>query len=146
MSNILRIVILLCGVSFTAIILYLLIVKKMNERNSVVWLIGSFTVLGLSAVPSLLDKIAVSIGVSYPPALLFLVSTLVLLFCILYYSIQISALQDKIKKLAQENAVNNLIQQKKFEELEQKLEMEKGVKKDDPSEIPAGKQEEQHRG
>ena len=118
MSNILRIVILLCGISFTAIILYLLIVKKMNERNSVVWLVGSFTVLGLSAVPQLLDKLAVAIGVSYPPALLFLVSTLVLLFCILYYSIQISSLQDKIKKLAQENAVKTMIQEKRIEELE----------------------------
>ena len=130
MSDILRIVILLCGISFTAIILYLLIVKKMNERNSVVWLIGSFTVLGLSAVPQLLDKIAVSIGVSYPPALLFLVSTLVLLFCILYYSIQISALQDKIKKLAQENAVKNMIQEKRIEELEKIIKKNGEVEKD----------------
>lgn len=130
MSDILRIVLLLCGVSFTAIILYLLIVKKMNERNSVVWLIGSFTVLGLSAVPQLLDKIAVSIGVSYPPALLFLVSTLVLLFCILYYSIQISALQDKIKKLAQENAVKNMIQEKRIEELEKRIKKSEEVETD----------------
>lgn len=130
MSNILRIVILLCGVSFTAIILYLLIVKKMNERNSVVWLIGSFTVLGLSAVPQLLDRLAVAIGVSYPPALLFLVSTLVLLFCILYYSIQISALQDKIKKLAQENAVKNMLQEKRIEELEKAIKKSAEVKED----------------
>jgi len=130
MSNILRIVILLCGVSFTAIILYLLIVKKMNERNSVVWLIGSFTVLGLSAVPQLLDRLAVVIGVSYPPTLLFLVSTLVLLFCILYYSIQISALQDKIKKLAQEDAVKNMLQEKRIEELEKAIKKSAEVKED----------------
>ena len=130
MSDILRIVILLCGVSFTAIILYLLIIKKMNERNSVVWLVGSFTVLGLSAVPQLLDRLAVAIGVSYPPSLLFLVSTLVLLFCILYYSIQISALQDKIKKLAQENAVKTMLQEKRIDALEKRVSRDKGVETD----------------
>lgn len=121
MSDVLRIAILICGVTFTAIILYLLIVKKMNERNSVVWLIGTFSILGISAMPQILDKIAIMIGVYYPPSLLFLVSTLVLLFCILYYSIQISALQEKIKTLAQQDAVNKLITDKKLDELEKML-------------------------
>ncbi len=127
MSNILRIVILISGISFTGIIMYLLIVRKMNERNSLVWLFGAFTVLGLSALPQLLDKLAVLIGVSYPPALLFLVSTLVLLFCILYYSIQISALQGKVKTLAQENAVNKMLIEKKLNEIEFMLNEKKEI-------------------
>ncbi len=118
MSDMVRIAILICGVTFAGIIMYLLIVRKMNERNSVVWLIGALSILGLSAVPQIVDKLAVALGIFYPPTLLFLVSTLVLLLCILYYSIQITALQEKIKKLAQQDAVNKLILDKKLDELE----------------------------
>ncbi|MHB1485132.1 MAG: DUF2304 domain-containing protein [Saccharofermentanales bacterium] len=133
MSNVMRIVILICGLTFTAVILYLLIIKKMNEKNSVVWIVGSFSILGISAMPQILDKIAVLIGVYYPPSLLFLVSTLVLLVCILYYSIQISVLQEKIKTLAQQDAVNRLIFDKKIDEIEKILHQNSEMKKNEES-------------
>lgn len=121
MSDIVRIAILVCGVTFTGIILYLLIVRKINEKNSVVWLLCAIVILAVSAVPQILDKAAEALGIYYPPTLLFLVSTLVLLLCILYSSMQISALQEKIKKLAQQDAVNKLLIEQKLGELEKKI-------------------------
>ncbi len=118
MSDIVRIAILICGATFTGIILYLLIVRKINEKNSVVWLLCAIVILAVSAVPQILDKAAEALGIYYPPTLLFLVSTLVLLLCILYSSMQISALQEKIKKLAQQDAVNKLLIEQKLGELE----------------------------
>ena len=125
MSDIVRIAILICGIAFTGVILYLLIVRKISEKNSVVWLLGAISILAISAIPQIVDKIASALGIYYPPTLLFLVSTLVLLLCILYYSMQISTLQEKIKKLAQQDAVNKLLLDKKLDELEKMIKKEK---------------------
>lgn len=120
MNYILRIIILLCGLSFAGIILHLLIKNKINEKNSIVWLLGAFLTLGLSIAPQALDKFTVLIGVDYPPAFLYLVATLIILLCILYYSIQISDLQAKLNKLTQVVAVYKAIEEKRHDELEDK--------------------------
>ncbi len=111
MSDLLRIIILLCGITFTAMIIHLLIVNKINERNSIVWLVTAIAILGLSAVPQALDHIAEYLGVKYPPSLLFFFSTIILLFCILYNTIQISVLQRKVNKLAQVIAIQKGVEE-----------------------------------
>jgi len=78
----------------------------MSERNSFLWFFGSVIVLVLSLVPKLLDTLAKFIGISYPPALLFLVSILFLFAVVLNQSIQISVLNDRIKDLAQKLAID----------------------------------------
>jgi len=117
MESTLRIALLIIGISFTGVIIYLLVVNKMNEKNSIVWLIGSIGILGISAAPQAVDKIATLVGVEYPPSLLFLISTLILLVCILYFSIQLSALQEKVRQLAQIVAVYKAMEEKKDREI-----------------------------
>ena len=101
MSDLLQWLVLFSGIIFTVTVLSLLVRKKINEKNSLVWLIGSAFILILCLSPALLDHIALWIGVSYPPSLLFLVAVMVLLLLVLYHSMQISALHDKIKELSQ---------------------------------------------
>lgn len=125
MNIILRSFILICGVSMTVIIFYLLINKKINEKNSVLWIISSILILGLSAMPNFLDKLASVLGIDYPPALLFLITSLIFLVCILYLSVQISSLIYKVNKLAQLSAINNSKYEQKIKELEERIKTSK---------------------
>lgn len=101
MSSILKLILFFSGAVYTVVVISLLVRGKINERNTLVWLSGSILILIVSANPDLLDWIALHVGVDYPPSLLFLFSVLVLLLVVLYQSIQISMLNEKIKELAQ---------------------------------------------
>jgi hypothetical protein len=103
----LKITIFLLGVLFVLAVIYLLVKRRVNERNSFFWLAGSLVILVLSAMPEILEVIAGITGVDYPPALLFLMSTLVILFILLYQSIQISILQERCSEMAQQLAIVN---------------------------------------
>ncbi|KRE47918.1 DUF2304 domain-containing protein [Paenibacillus sp. Soil522] len=97
--------ILLCGITFSGAIIRLLLRKKISARNSVAWMLSVAVILILSANPGWFDRLARLLGVSYPPSLLFLFSTLVLLVIVLYQSMQISVLNEKLRQLAQHVAL-----------------------------------------
>lgn len=103
----LRIVIISLGIIFVAAVIFLLVRKMINERNSFLWLAGALAILLLSTMPDILEVMARVTGVDYPPTLLFLLSTLVILFILLYQSIQISILQEKCRELSQQQALLN---------------------------------------
>lgn len=96
---------LLCGVLFSGLVIHLLLKRKINERNSAAWLLGAIAILVVSANPGWLDWAARKLGVAYPPTLLFLFSTLVLLIIVLRQSMQISVLNEKLRQLAQHVAL-----------------------------------------
>lgn len=107
MHSSLKITILLLGVIFVLSVIRLLVKRRINERNSFLWLAGSLAILVLASIPDVLDVVARATGVHYPPTLLFLLSILVILFILLYQSIQISILQEKCRELAQHLAIIN---------------------------------------
>jgi len=112
MSEPLKIFVLLCGLGFAAAVVRLLLKKKISERNSIAWMTSAMIILVLSAFPQMVDQLAEWIHVSYPPSLIFLFSTLVLLLLVLFQSMQISILNEKIKELAQHVALHQHIDQK----------------------------------
>ncbi|TYP70099.1 DUF2304 domain-containing protein [Paenibacillus methanolicus] len=111
MADVLRWFVLLCGLSFSGIIIRLLLRHKISARNSVVWLLSAAIILGLSAYPSWFNHLAWMLGINYPPTLLFLLSTLVLLVMVLHLSIQLSIMNEKIRQMAQHIAISDLEQQ-----------------------------------
>jgi len=106
--HLLRIVYLLLGLIFSSTVIFLLTKKKINERNTLVWLAGTIGILLISAFPALLNWIAGKIGVEYPPSLLFLFSALILLIIALSQSMQISVMNEKIKQLTQYVALQKM--------------------------------------
>jgi len=74
----------------------------LKEKYSVLWLGLCVAVMALAIKRRLLDMIAVRLGVSYPPSLLFLVAFLFVLLILLHFSVVISILHEKNKLLAQE--------------------------------------------
>lgn len=115
MSVVLRMIILLLGASFTITVLYLLIKKRINEKSSLLWLIGSIGVLFISLQPKVLDVLAEFIGIDYPPTLLFLMAVIVLLFINLFHSVQITILSYQLKELTQYVIINTHVEEDKEE-------------------------------
>ena len=106
MGSTVKVVIFCCGLLFVGAVFYLLVKKRINERNSLFWLMGALVILMLSTMPEILEVLANMAGVDYPPTLLFLCSTLVILFITLYQSIQISILQERVRELTQLFAIH----------------------------------------
>lgn len=107
MDSTLKITVLCCGIVFCGSVFYLLVKRTLNVRNSFLWIGGSLIVLLLSAMPGLLQLLADATGVDYPPALLFLISILVILLIILRQSIHISILESQVRELTQYVAIHN---------------------------------------
>ncbi len=74
---------------------------SLNVRYAILWLCAGAVLLMLSLYRSLLDYIAMAVGVGYPPSLLFLVAFVFLLFIVLHYSLVLSSHRDSIRRLAQ---------------------------------------------
>lgn len=107
MSGIFKIIIFLMGLSLCWAVIMLLVRKKINERNTLVWIAGVVVVFILSINPEWIDVVASWAGVAYPPSLLFLLSFIMLLVISLYQSIQISQLYDRMKEMSQQLALQN---------------------------------------
>ena len=90
------------------IIILLLVRKgKLQEKYALTWFAIGIVVVLLGIFPVLLDKIAKFTGVSYAPALLFVIAVAVLLIQNLYLFIYASQNEVRIKALLQEVAVLN---------------------------------------
>lgn len=74
----------------------------LKEKYSVLWIACSVAILILSVRKGILDYVALSIGVAYPPSLLFLVAFMFILLISLHFSVVISIFHEKNKALSQE--------------------------------------------
>jgi len=79
--------------------------SHLKERYALLWLGAGAVLLVLAIYRPLLDWIALSLHVSYPPSLLFLIAFLFLLAIVLHYSLVLSAQRDAIRQLGQSVAL-----------------------------------------
>lgn len=77
----------------------------MKERYSLLWLSASALLLVLSLSRDILEYLSHAMGIYYPPSFLFLLAFLFLLLITLHFSVVLSGLSEKNKKLAQELAL-----------------------------------------
>jgi len=101
-----KVFIIICAIIYIISVLKLLVHKKINERNTIYGLLGIFLIILLASLPGILDRAAYMLGIDYPPALLFLITVLVLLYMVMKQAGQISELDDKVKELAQIIAIS----------------------------------------
>jgi hypothetical protein len=78
---------------------------RLKERYSLLWLFAGSILFVLSSSRSLLEFFSNLVGIHYAPSFLFLVAFLFLLLITLHFSVVISGLSEKNKKLAQELAL-----------------------------------------
>lgn len=79
------------------------IIKKgeFSVEESIFWVVGTVGVVILSIWPKILDKVAGKLGIDYPPSLLFLITSIFLLFIIFRDTKKISKQNNKITEIAQ---------------------------------------------
>ena len=95
------------GAVIFLIILLLVRRGKLQEKYALTWFAIGIVVVVLGVFPVILDKIAKLTGVSYAPALLFVIAVGVLLIQNLYLFIFASQNEVRIKELLQDVAVLN---------------------------------------
>ena len=78
---------------------------RLKEKYSLLWLFAGTILLIFSLSRGLLEYVSSLLGIYYPPSFLFLLAFLFLLLITLHFSVVISGLSDKNKKLAQELAL-----------------------------------------
>jgi hypothetical protein len=93
------------GAVIFLIILLLVRRGKLQEKYALTWFAIGIVVVVMGAFPIILDKIAKLTGVTYAPALLFVIAVGVLLIQNLYLFIFASQNEVRIKELLQEVAV-----------------------------------------
>jgi len=81
----------------------------LKERYSLLWLLSGVVLLVLSSSRNVLEFISHFVGIYYPPSFLFLVAFLFLLVITLHFTVVISGLSEKNKRLAQELALLRLM-------------------------------------
>jgi len=79
--------------------------NKLKERYSLLWLASSIVILIFSVSRETLHAIARSIGIFYPPSLIFLLVFLFMIVINIHFSTVISDLFEKNKNLTQELAL-----------------------------------------
>ena len=88
-----------------AFVLWLIRERRLREKYALLWLLTSVFVILLSISRHVLEVTALSIGIFYPPALLFLVGVLFLLLVTIGHSVSLSRLSESNHRLAQEVAL-----------------------------------------
>jgi hypothetical protein len=79
--------------------------RKLVEQYSLLWLFTAAVLLLLSCWRGLLDRLALLVGIHYPPSALFLIGFGFFLVILLHFSLVLSELSERTKKLAQESAL-----------------------------------------
>src|SRR5512147_2251594 len=103
--DLLKILAVVGSVALLVVVVELIRRGKLKERYSLLWLLAGGVLLFLSSSRGVLDSIARLLGIFYPPSFLFLLAFFFLLLITLHFSVVISGLTEKNKKLAQELAL-----------------------------------------
>ena len=117
------------GLSFRAHVLVLLAVligaffllrllnrRQMRGKYTLLWMFVGLAVLALAAFPSLLDHVSHFFQIYYAPTTLFLAAITFLLMICVYFSYELSRLEERTRVLAEELAILRAEQEGNSEE------------------------------
>jgi hypothetical protein len=95
------------GASLLLLLLVLDLVrrKKLTEEYSFVWIVCALSLLGLSVGRRLLDAVALSLGIYYPPAALLLVLIFFVFVASLSFAVVVSRQRTQIERLIEDAAI-----------------------------------------
>ncbi|MFZ4828797.1 MAG: DUF2304 domain-containing protein [Phototrophicaceae bacterium] len=88
-----------------AVVLELVRRRRLREEYSLLWLMTALVLLFTGSNRALLDWLAKSIGIYYPPSALFLIAIVFVLLLLLHTSTVLTRLTQENKQIAQEVAL-----------------------------------------
>ena len=93
------------GLFIASIILWLIRRDHLHSRHALWWLLIALMVTLLGIFPTLIDWLAIWLGVNYPPTLLFILGMGMILLKVIHIDLHQSDLERKIRRLAQRLAI-----------------------------------------
>ena len=105
MTDLVQIVSISISAVLLIVVLELVRRRRLTEEYSFIWIVCAGALLALSFWRNLLDLAAAALGVHYPPAVLLLVLTFVVVIVSLYFSVVVSRQRQQIERLAEELAL-----------------------------------------
>lgn len=79
--------------------------RQLRVKYSMLWLTVGAAMAVLAASPSLLNSVSRLVGINYPPATLFLGTTVLLLLVAVHFSWELSRLEERTRVVAEELAL-----------------------------------------
>ena len=110
-----RILAFALGVAVLLFVINLVRTRKLKEEFALLWLLTAVVLVVTPLAIDYVDKIAHALGIDYPPAMIFVLAIVSLLFILFQFSMRISHFSEQIKVLIQESALLRA----RIEELEQ---------------------------
>jgi len=93
------------GLILASIILWLIRRDHLHSRHALWWLLVAVAIMLLGMFPYLIDIIALQLGISYPPTLLFILGISMVLLKVLSIDLHHSQLERKVRRLTQRLAI-----------------------------------------
>ena len=93
------------AVAILAVVLWMLLARRIREKYAVMWIVIGVCVLVLGIFPGLLIWVTRLMGVQVPANLLFTFAILLLLGVSLHLSWELSQAEDEIRRVAEETAI-----------------------------------------
>jgi len=100
-----QVVAIAVSVVLLMVVLELVRRRKLVEEYSLLWILGSLAILGLSIWRGLLDIAARELGVFYPPSLLLMLLVVSVFVALLWFSVVLSRQRQQIDRLVEETAI-----------------------------------------
>ena len=105
MTDTVQVIAISVSAALLLLVLELVRRRKLTEEHSFVWIIGSIALLGLSIRRDILDVMARTLGVHYPPAVLILVLGFLVFVVSLCFSVVLSQQRKLIERLVEDLAL-----------------------------------------
>lgn len=100
MSILINIGAIAAGAFLLTIVFRLMINKKMKESESILWLLIALVLIIIGIFPPVIPYIAEKLGIWYPPAILFIIAFIGILFIVFKNTITISIQANKLNELS----------------------------------------------
>lgn len=107
MSLLAQVLVLVIALGALALVIGLVRAKRLRERYAFIWLLVAAGMTALVIARPLLDRLSVALGIQSGTTTLFLIATLAILGILLQLSVSLSALEDKVRDIAEAIALSD---------------------------------------
>jgi len=107
MSLLVQILVVVIAVGAVVLVVALVRARRLRERYAVIWLLVAFGMTALVVARPLLDRVSLELGIQSGTTTLFLLAILGILGILLQLSVSLSALEEKIRDVAEAVALSD---------------------------------------